>query len=591
MPFRPLRSAGIARSGFALLVGVAALAASARAGAQTIDDSNVDAVGGDDAVAGELVVDLRADARPEDLADIVREAGGDLRWNSEFSEGGERLSLAHVDAARSGAIAAILERLRGDPRVEAVEENEILRASFVPNDPLYGEKQWHLARVGAERAWEYGCGTGVTVAIVDTGVACFDKGPFTRGTDLAGTRCEGGYNFVHDSAEAFDDQGHGTHVAGTVAQTTNNGKGVAGLAYCANLMPVKVLNKNGWGTLADVAEGIRYAADHGARVVNLSLGGPRPASALEKAVKYAIKKGVVIVAAAGNSGKSVGYPAAYPGVIAVSATDSNDRIAWFSSRGTQVGIAAPGVSVTQQTICEGGRNKCELFGTFNGTSMASPHVAGAAALVAGMGVSDADAIRSALEKTANGKDDPKLYGAGVLDAGAAIAKVHWSRTLERAFALIAFFALVAMRIKRKGGWMHITPGAVFGALLGGIGIAAFLPLTGVLPRLGDARIFGEILMRPFGEWDVLLLGGSLHRWLLLASAGPALLGYALFFGVRSIRPALGGFAIGAAALLTQTALMADVAFPLGSLMLRIFAVANVLTLLWLARTALDRRPL
>ncbi len=540
----------------------------------------------DDVVEGELAVDLKDGARPEDVAELIRQAGGDVRWNSEFSEGGERISLAHVAADKLGAL---LTALKGHPKVENAEENLIYRASFVPNDPLYSEKQWHLTRVGAERAWEFGCGAGVTVAVVDTGVACFDKGPFTRGSDLQGTRCNGGYNFVHDSAEAFDDQGHGTHVAGTIAQTTHNGKGVAGLAYCANLMPVKVLNKSGWGTLADVAEGIRYAADHGARVVNLSLGGPRPASTLEKAVQYAQSKGVLIVAAAGNSGKSVGYPAAYPGVLAVSATDSNDKIAWFSSRGAQVGIAAPGVSVTQQTICEGGRNKCELFGTFNGTSMASPHAAGAAALVIGMGVSNPDAVRAIIAKTATGKDDTKLYGAGVLDAGKAVAHAHWSRLIERAFALVGLFAIVALRIRKKGGWVSMGPGAVIGALLGGVGLVPFLPLLGIAPQLGELRTIAELLMRPFGEWD-LLFGANVHRWLLLASAAPALLGYALFFGVRSFRPLLGGFALGSAALLTQIALMGDVAFPMGTFVMRVLVVVNVFVLLWLARSGLDRRP-
>lgn len=540
-----------------------------------------------DAEAEEVVADLKDGVSLADLADEVHAAGGELRWNSEFSSGGEHLGLVHVAA---GKLDALVATLRGDGRVEAVEPNFIYRETFVPNDPLYADRQWHLARVGAERAWDYGCGSGVTVAIVDTGVACYDKGPFSRGTDLEGTRCEGGYNFVHDTTEAFDDQGHGTHVAGTVAQTTNNGKGVAGLAYCANLMPVKVLNKNGWGTLADVAEGIRYAADHGARIINLSLGGPSRASALEKAVRYAENKGVLIVAAAGNSGKSVGYPAAYPGVVAVSATDSNDRIAWFSSRGEPVGIAAPGVSVTQQTICEGGKNKCELFGTFNGTSMASPHVAGAAALIAGMGISNPDAIRAELMKTATPKDDPKLYGAGILDAGNAIAHAHWSRLWERAFALAGLLALVVLRIRKKGGWVGFGPSAALGALFGGFGLVPFLPALGVTAKLGAWRPLAELAMRPLGEWD-LFFGGNLHNWLLLASAGPALLGYGLLFGVRSLRSALGGFALGAAALLSQIAVTSDVNFPLGSLLLRVFVFANVITLTWLARTALDRRAL
>jgi serine protease len=150
-----------------------------------------------------------------------------------------------------------------------------------------------------------------------------------------------GYNFVAKNKIAADDQGHGTHVAGTIAQTTNNGIGVAGLAHCAKLMPVKVLSARGWGTMADVAEGIRWAADHGAQVINLSLGSPSKSAVVENAVKHSIKKGVIVVAAAGNSGRSVGYPAAYPGVIAVSATDKNDAIAWFSSRGPEVTIGAP----------------------------------------------------------------------------------------------------------------------------------------------------------------------------------------------------------------------------------------------------------
>ena len=565
---------------------VAASTMSPLAAAQGAEDLSEET----EAVPSEYVVDLKDDVDGvalEGLRAKVRDLGATLDWNSTSSPEGDHLALLRGTEDRS-VLARAIERLRGDAHVEALEESLVFRASFVPNDPLYKEKQWHLARVGAERAWDYGCGHGVTVAVIDTGVACFDKGPFTRGTDLQGTRCKGGYNFVHDVDEAYDDQGHGTHVAGTIAQTTNNERGVAGLAHCANLMPVKVLNKNGWGTLADVAEGIRYAADHGAQIINLSLGGPRPASVLEKAVRYAERKGVLIVAAAGNSGRSVGYPAAYPGVLAVSATDSGDRIAWFSSRGPQVGIAAPGVSVTQQTICDGGKNKCELFGTFNGTSMASPHVAGAAALVAGLGVSSPDALRSALTGTAAAKDDAKLYGAGLLDAGNAVARTHWARAVERALAIVAFFALVAMRV-RKRGWLFLTPGAVVASLVAGVGLLPFLPLLGVLPTLGEARPLAELLMRPFGEWD-LFVGHSLHRWLLLASAGPALLGYALFFGVRSLRPVLGGFAVGAAALLAQTALMADVAFPMGTFLLRVFAVANIAVLLWLARLGLDRKP-
>jgi serine protease len=536
----------------------------------------------DEEVAGEIAVDLKDDLSPEDLQDLETTFG--LSPNSAWSKTHDHVELAHVAITDEGSI---LERLRSDSRVENAEPMEILRASFVPNDPFYN-KQWHLTRVGAETAWEYACGEGVTVAVIDTGVACFDKGPFSRGSDLGGTRCEGGYNFVHDSPEAFDDQGHGTHVAGTVAQTTNNGKGVAGLAFCARLMPVKVLNRFGWGTSADVAEGIRFAADNGAQVINLSLGSPSKSAIIEDAVDHALKKGVVVVAAAGNSGRSVGYPAAYDGVIAVSATDADDKIAWFSSRGPEVAIAAPGVGVTQQTICEGGRNKCEIFSAFSGTSMASPHVAGAAALVVGLGVSGPEAVRAALGAAATAKDDPKLYGAGVLNAGAAVARVFWVHVAARLAALVALGWFVASRIRRKSGSVAHGPGMLFGALLGSVGLLPILPLLKLAPRFDALRWLAELLMRPFGEWDLIVDAGW-HRFLPLANALPAIGLAVLFFGAKRLRSTIGGFALGSAALMTQLAIFADVATPFGSFTTRIWLAVNCLVCLWLARVTLDKK--
>ncbi|MEO8877871.1 MAG: S8 family peptidase [Polyangiaceae bacterium] len=534
-------------------------------------------------VAGEILVDMKDEASAADIAAVESMYGIKLRANSPRSGALGKFEVTDVDAASEGGLIA---RLSADARVEHAEPMEIFEATFVPNDPLYDAKQWHLKRVGAEQAWDYACGQGVTVAVVDTGVACYDKGPFSRGTDLSGTRCGGGYNFVDDSEEAVDDQGHGTHVAGTIAQTTNNDKGVAGLAFCANLMPVKVLNKYGWGTLADVAEGIRYAADNGASVINLSLGGSSPSKVLEAAVDHAIGKGVIVVAAAGNSGKSVGYPAAYDGVIAVSASDSNDNIAWFSSRGRQVAIAAPGVGVTQQTICEGGKNKCELFGTFNGTSMASPHVAGAAAMLVGLGVGDPEAVREELQGTARPKDDATLYGAGILDVGAGAAHVFYKHLSLRFLACLALFFAVARRIKQKGGKVRMSQGVVMGAIFTSVGLLPFAPLLNLASRAGSLRWIVELGMRPFGEWDLVYSAG-LHRWLLLASALPSVAFLALLFGVKKVRGFMGGFAVGGAALLTQIFLSADVAFPLGSLALRVFCIVNVIACLWIARISLD----
>jgi serine protease len=532
----------------------------------------------------EIAVDVKDDVSDADLRDLELTYG--LRPNSSWSRAHDKLETGFV--ALTDDENTVLETLARDPRVEAAEPMEVMRASFIPNDPLY-EKQWHLTRVGAEKAWDYTCGEGATVAVVDTGVACFDKGPFSRGTDLGGTRCGGGYNFVHDAPEAYDDQGHGTHVAGTIAQTTNNGKGVAGLAYCARLMPIKVLNRFGWGTLADVAEGIRYAADNGAQIINLSLGGSGKSRILEQAVDHALSKGVVVVAAAGNSGKAVGYPAGYEGVIAVSATDSNDTIAWFSSRGPQVVIAAPGVGVTQQTICNGGRDKCEIFGTFNGTSMASPHVAGAAAMMVGLGVSGPNAIRDALASTAVAKDNATLYGAGILNAGAAAAHVFWRHLVFRGLALLGIGLLVARRIRRKGGKVARSPATWIGALVGGTGLVPIVPLLGIAPGLGSLRWVAELAMRPFGEWDLVFWGAGVHRWLPFASALPVVALTVLLFGVKRLRSLLGGFALGTAALLTQIAITVDVAAPFGLSALRGWTVLNLLVCMWLARLLLDAK--
>jgi serine protease len=567
-----------------LAVGLLPRSASASPLAPALDTASVDPLPESaEVIAGAVAVDLEDDLPTAAVARLEQRYG--LHPNSAYSADHDRLELGVVSLDGE---AAELDALSHEPGVVHAEPMEVFRASFVPNDPLYAD-QWHLKRVGAETAWEYGCGRGVTVAVIDTGVACFDKGPFSRGTDLAGTRCEGGYNFVSDSADAYDDQGHGTHVAGTVAQTTNNGRGTAGLAFCAELMPIKVLNRFGWGTLTDVAEGIRFAADHGAQVINLSLGGSSKSGILEDAVRDAQKKGVLIVAAAGNSGKAVGYPAAYDGVLAVSATDTNDTIAWFSSRGPQVGIAAPGVGVTQQTICQAGRNKCELFGTFSGTSMASPHVAGSAALVMGLGLGDASSVRDALTRTARASaagDNPSLYGAGIVDAAAAIQQVFVRHLFARLGATLVFLWWVWRRIRSRRGSMSLTPGVLFGAMAGGIGALPFLPMLRVLPRLGAWRWLGELAMRPFGEWDA---GWSMgvHHWLPLANAIPVGFGMALFFGVKRLRPTLGGFAVGMTALLAQLAFSLDVTMPFGALATRLWLVANAAICLWLARTALE----
>lgn len=340
-------------------------------------------------------------------------------------------------------VQSFAQRLRADPRVEYAEPNYLAFALMIPNDPYY-HYQWHLDNpqyggINLEAAWDVATGSGVTVAIIDTGIAYEDYGWFyQKASDLAATCFVPGYDFVNNDSHPNDDEGHGTHVAGTVAQSTNNNHGVAGTAFASCLMPVKVLNSNGSGSYADVAEGIRFAADHGAQVINLSLGGSQPSKTLEEAVAYAYNQGVTIIAAAGNEGSSnLVYPAAYDDyVIAVGATQYDENLAPYSNYGPSLDLVAPGGNnnldqnndgyadgVLQQTFERKGWRTEWAYYFMQGTSMATPHVSGAAALVIANGISGPDNVRSALEGNADdlgspGKDN--TYGWGLVNAAAAL---------------------------------------------------------------------------------------------------------------------------------------------------------------------------
>ncbi len=266
---------------------------------------------------------------------------------------------------------------------------------------------WGVARVDAPAAWPQGAGEGVKVAVVDTGIDCTHP-------DLA---CDfkAGTSIVAPGSEPMDDNQHGSHVAGTIAG--RGVQGVYGVAPRATLMPVKVLNAQGEGALSDIIAGIDWAAAHGAQVINMSLGGPVQSPALERAVRRALAKGVVVVCAAGNSGPgddTVGYPAGEPGVIAVAASDRADAVADFSSRGPQVAFIAPGVDIL--STVPGG------YAVLSGTSMASPHVAGLAALAIQRGAKGPAGVRAALESAASplcsreGCAPADEAGRGIIDA-------------------------------------------------------------------------------------------------------------------------------------------------------------------------------
>jgi serine protease len=553
------------RSGLALATGVSSLLLTAGllAGCAGADDARKPEAPEASSAArldipGRIIVDFRDDVPEADIKSILTGALG-LSFSPTALEAETREEIAEVDEASE---ASVLDRLNHDPRVEYAEPLSLVSASFVPNDPLLKE-QWHLARIGAPAAWAFSRGRGVTVAVVDTGIACEDFGEFTKGTDLAQTTCVEGFNFVNNTKHANDDQGHGTHVAGTIAQSTNNGIGAAGVAFEAKLMPVKVLDGRGSGTTAAVADGIRWAADHGAQVINLSLGGPRPAQVLQKAIDHARKKGAVVVAAAGNSGGSVGYPGASEGVIGVSATGPDDKLASFSSRGDGVDIAAPGVDVIQQTICNGGRGKCERYPAFSGTSMASPHVAGVAAMLVSMGVTDPAKVEATLKKTARVVDPSeggkKLYGAGILDAAAATKSVARSHAIVRFLSLGAMMAwafLGARKVNKAASLFK--PGFLAAALLTGPGLLFLAPW---LSPFHSAAL--DLLSRPLGDAD-LMLGAGLHGFMPLANLAVPVVAAALFFGVEKLRPALAGLALGTASYLAGSAILGESAGLLGA---------------------------
>jgi serine protease len=528
-------------------------------------------------IPGRLVIDGRDDLEESDLLSISQGYGITLEPSDLEAE--TRIELATVGLER---VAKLLAELTKDGRIERVEPLASVRGWLSPNDPQFKD-QWHMTRIGATRAWDFASGRGVTVAVVDTGIACETHGPFSKGTDLRQTTCVSGWNFVKNDAHANDDQGHGSHVAGTIAQSTNNGFGVAGVAFHATLMPVKVLNEDGWGSTADVADGIRWAADHGAQVINLSLGGPRNSKVLEDAVKHALSKGSIVVAAAGNSGGSVGYPGGTDGVIGVSASDPDDKLAKFSSRGKGVDIAAPGVNVTQQTICKKGREECYVFPAYNGTSMASPHVAGAAALLVSLGVTDPVAVESTLKSTARvvdgSEEGKKLFGAGILQASDAVQRVTFMHALVRLILTIGISLFVGMWAFRKNdkATSVAAPGYVLGALAAGPGLLFFLPW--LLPR---AYLPVDLLARPIADLD-LLLGASYHQWLPLANVLIPFGLTAIAFGSRALRPVVAGIAAGTAAYLGSVMLLGEHGSPFGRALLIVWCAVNMIGCAWLAR--------
>jgi thermitase len=337
-------------------------------------------------------------------ADVV--AG--LRRHHVTVVGSRKLTGAVAVTVPAGQAATATSVLRADRAVAYVEPDAVARAAETPDDPDYGG-QWGIRQTGVDTVWDSTHGSGaVTVAVVDSGVSPI--------ADLAG-RLLPGKDFVNGDGDASDDLGHGTQAADVIAGAGDNGRGIAGLCWACRILPVKVLDATGTGSYSTIAEGIRYAADRGADIINLSLGGSSDSRILRSAVAYAVAKGALVVAAAGNNASAAPhYPAAIPAVLAVGASTAGEAQYPFSNHGAGwVDLAAPGCNPSSQPS--------GIITTFCGTSSSAPFVAGVAALLASSAPgSSAAVIRTALTSTAH-----PLAGhwvaAGRVDAAAALAAV------------------------------------------------------------------------------------------------------------------------------------------------------------------------
>lgn len=405
-------------------------------------------------VEGQVVIAFEEVAARADLEASARSLGATLR---EFHADA---ALGVMEFAAGTPLAQAIKAAEGLPGVRLAQPNYIYRippirktlagpppevgARFTPNDPNFA-KQWHMAAVGAQAAWDIERGDpSVVIAVVDTGIAYRDGEGVRRMEDLATTRFVPGWDFIDDDATPDDLNGHGTHVAGTIAQATNNGIGVTGLAHGCSIMPVRALGSDGVGNTITVARAVKWAVENGADVVNLSLGASSGGQVELEMLQAASQAGAVLVAAAGNAGTaSLDFPASSPYVIAVGAVQLDRSLAPYSNYGPGLDLVAPGGNLDLDQNADGASDgvcqnafftdmgdaptDTDKYYYVEGTSQASPHVAATVGLLLSAGLSGSprlDAAKAILASTADdlGPAGPDSeFGAGMVRADRALA--------------------------------------------------------------------------------------------------------------------------------------------------------------------------